>query len=519
MSDSLKGRYELRSSGRTQFLQRARHNALLTIPSLIPLEGSDGKSHLIEPYQGLGSAGTVHLSSRITVGLLPAGRPYMRLDLPAQVKLKAGGDIPVEVQKQMSLVEQMIQAEVEASGWRTATLQSIQQLVVAGSVVEYLMPDNKLRLYRLDQFTVRRNHAGRVIELIIMEKFPRDAAPTELTIPKGAPRKSASSATIASDNFDEEVELYTQIKLKDNGTTAFYERTQEWGSGEAAGSPTVWEVEDMPYLVLRWASTPGEDYGRSKVEEHIADLRSLDALDKASLEMAGMGSRNFIMVQPGANASSIKNRLVRALNGDVLVGDPASVELKSFVNQAGYQITAQQSEVIRANLGRAFLLSSAGQRNAERVTATEIERDIQEIESALGGTFSSLAQDMMEVRTGLLMTNMKDQGKLPPFASGDLVPVILTGLEALSRERDVSRALQAATVTQAFGDAAADVVKTDVILGRAFIGLGFPDAINSPDEVAQIRQTRQDNQVQSELLTKSAPGVTKELAKQAGEEK
>jgi hypothetical protein len=504
---SLKARYERRAKDREQFLQRARHNALLTLPSLIPLEGQDGKNHLVEPYQGLGALAITHLSSRITVGLLPAGRPFMRLDVPAQVKLQSQGVIPVEAQKQMSLVEGMIQSEVEQAGWRTATLQSVLQLVVAGNVLEYLMPDNRLRLYRLDQFTVRRDVRGDPIEIIIMEKFPRDAAPVEAT----------SAIAVTDENFDEEVELYTMIRLHRTGNAEFYERTQEWGGGETAGAPTVWPKNEMPYNALRWASTPGEDYGRAKVEEHAADLRSLDALEKAGLEMAGMGSRNFVMVRPGAQASSIKNRLVRALNGDVLIGDPDSVELKSFVNQAGFQITQTQVEALSQRLGRAFLLTSAGQRDAERVTATEIERDIQEIESALGGTFSSLAQDMMEMRTELLMGNMKTQEKLPPFQQGDLVPTILTGLEALSRERDVGRAMQAANVTQAFGDAAADVVKADVILGRAFIGLGFPDAVRSEKEVAGIRKQNQEQaqqqQLQSDLVGKVAPGVAQELAK------
>jgi len=494
--NSLKALYERRASDRTQFLQRARHNALLTIPSLMPLEGQDGKSHLMESYQGIGSMGVVHLSSRVTVGLLPAGRPYMRLDLPPDVKLASGGEVPVETQTKLSMTEGLVQSEVERVGWRKTTLMSIQQLMVAGTEIEYVQPDNSIRIYRLDQFTLRRDHLGRILELIIMEKFRRDAAPLDTQPPP--------SVTV---DMDEEVELYTLIKLERQGDLEFYQRTQEWSDGSVAGGVTNWEVDELPYLALQWAGTPGEDYGRAKVEEHVADLRSLDALDKAALEMAGMGSRNFIMVRPGAMASSIKNRLVRALNGDVVVGDPDSVDLKSFVNTQGFQITEAQADKLRASLARAFLLSSSGQRDAERVTATEIERDIQELEAALGGTFSALAQDMMERRTHILMLNMKAQGKLPDFPKGSVVPTILTGLEALSRERDVSRAMQAAQVTQAFGDSATDVVKTDVILSRAFIGLGFADAVNTPDETAKIRQDKAQAQQEQAMMDKVVPAA------------
>ncbi|NIV37987.1 MAG: hypothetical protein GWN58_53805, partial [Anaerolineae bacterium] len=85
--------------GRQQFLQRARHNALLTIPSLMPLEGHDQKNHLVEPYNGLGAAAIVHLSSRITMNLLPANRPHMRLQVPNEIKMQApDGKVPEETQ-------------------------------------------------------------------------------------------------------------------------------------------------------------------------------------------------------------------------------------------------------------------------------------------------------------------------------------------------------------------------------------------------------------------------------------
>ena len=501
---SAKARYEKLSKDRSQFLQRARHNALLTIPSLMPLDGQSGRSHLVEPYQGVGSRAIVHLSSRMLVGLIPAGRPYMRLDLPPELKMEHGGEVPVEITKGLALSEQLVQAEVEAKAWRQSTLMSLQQLMMAGNAVEFMQDDNTIRVYRLDQFVVRRDHHGRVLELIIMEKFPKDATPLGMTPP----------SSIGMRDKDEEVELYTTVKLVPEVNRTFYRRTQEWGSGEKAGDSATWPVNEVPYLVLRWSATPGEDYGRSKVEEHIADLRSLDALEKAQLEMAAMASRNFIVVRPGANAAGLKRRLTQAVNGDVVTGDPDGIELKSFDNAGGYQITASQVQVLRESLSSAFLLMSGAQRDAERVTATEIERDIQELEAALGGTFSTLSQEMMEVRTRILIQNMKAQGKLPQFPDGAVVPTILTGLEALSRERDVSRAMQAAEIANAFGETAVDSIKLDRILSRAYIGLGFPDAVRTEAEAQQFRQQRQ----QAEMLAQGAAGAIPQIAKGAMEQ-
>src|SRR5690606_20191773 len=140
---------------------------------------------------------------------------------------------------------------------------------------------------------------------------------------------------------------------------------------------------------------------------------------------------------------------------------------------------------------------------------------------ALGGIFSTLSAEMMTKRTHVLLKQMKDQGRLPNFPDGSLVPVILTGLEALSRERDVTRAMQAAEITRAFlatDESASNIVRLDKILGRAFVGLGFPDSVRSEAEAAQVAEEKAQSQMQRELLTKVAPGVAQEAVKQGGKE-
>lgn len=491
-----KSRYQKLSSDRTQFIQRARHNALLTIPSLLPLEGHDGKSHLIEPYQGLGAAGVVHLSSRLTMSLLPAGRPHMRLDLPPKLLMENNGEVPKDVERGLALAEQLVQGEVEDSGWRPATLQSVQQQLVAGSVVEHQMPDNTIRIFRLDQFVVRRNFAGRVLEAIIEEKLTADTLPPEVS----APAKGQ----------DETVHLYTWIKLQPNGVY----RVQQEVDGARAGEVLEFTHEDLPYHFLRWSATPGEDYGRAFIEEHIADLRSLDALEKAMLEMAAMASRNFITVRPGAGGTGIRRRITQAVNGDVIMVDPEAIELKSFDNVGGFQITQAQVQTLRESLGKAFLLFSASQRNAERVTAAEIERDIQELEAALGGNFSNLNTDMMERRTRQLMKNMEARGELPQSLSATVRPTILTGLEALSRERDVGRAVQLLQIAAAAGDAGIDALKMDKLLSRTAIGLGFPDVVRTDAEIAQRQQQRQQAAMAQAMAGPAAQAVAREGAKE-----
>jgi hypothetical protein len=500
----LKERYEELTVNRQQFLQRARHNAMLTIPSLMPIEGHDGKAHLIEPYQSLGAMITVALSSRITMALIPAGRPHLRLDLPPQQLLALDGEIPPEVEQQLAKGERLIQHGVERANWRNSTLESMQQQVVTGSVTEEILPDNTIRLHRLDRFVWRRDERGRVIEAVLMEAWDKQA------LPEGVQAQPTSNVAMhgRTGNTDDDVWIYTGIRLHTDG---LYHVHRETESGSRIGETAQYTEEMVPYSFLCWSKTPGEDYGRSKIEEHVADLRSLDSLSKQALEQAAMAATNFVMVRPSATAQGVRNRITNLTNGDVVLGDPEGVELKQFTNGAGYQVTADAIQRLEERLGRAFLLSAPGQRNAERVTATEIRRDIEELESVLGGTFSNQAL-MLERRTRILIENMIDAGEFPEVNQNDLQPTILTGLEALSRERDVERGIQAAQITAQFGEIGLAHIKMDIILNKILTGLGFPDAVKDAQEVQQEMQQKQ----QQEMMQAVAPGAVQEGMKQAG---
>lgn len=466
-----KERYEALREFRSQFLQRARHNAMLTIPSLMPLEGHDGKAHLYEPYQSLGAIGTVSLSSRIAMAMFPAGRPHLRFGVAPAVEVAEFPDgVPSEVDKDLGRAEALVQTKVESKRWRNSTLEVSQQLIIAGSVTVEFLDTQTLRVHRLDNFVWRRDARGLVLECIIRELWDPDA------LPEGVPKPATANQMVAG-STDDDVEVYTHIRYVDGQ----YKVVKELDDGTQVGEEVTWEVRDIPFLFMRWAATPGEDYGRSKIEEVVGDLRSYDSLAKQALEHGAMGAMNFIMVKPGANANGLRNRLTRRTNGDVLVGDPESVEVKQFANAQGFQVTEATIQRLEERLSRAFLLLSTQQRNAERVTATEIERDIQELESTLGGTFSALSLDV-ETLTRLLIEDMKVNEEFPQVDENNIQLTILTGLEALSRERDVGRGVQAAQIISQFGPEAIQKVKLDNILDKILVGLGFADSIKSQEE-------------------------------------
>jgi len=179
--------------------------------------------------------------------------------------------------------------------------------------------------------------------------------------------------------------------------------------------------------------------------------------------------------------------------------------MKQFDTRTAQQGIEVLISKLEARISRAFLLLSTQQRNAERVTATEIERDIQELESVLGGTFSVLSLTQLERRTILLMEDMKAKQEFPDVGKEALQPTILTGLEALSRERDVGRAQQAGQIVAQFGEEGIRYVKLGVVLNKALVGLGIPEAVRTDDEV-QAQKAEEAKQAQA--LAATGPAVT-----------
>ena len=69
---------------RRPYLDRARKAAELTIPSLIPKEGSNGNTQFVTPYQGVGARGVNHLTAKLLLALLPPNSPFFRLTISDQ---------------------------------------------------------------------------------------------------------------------------------------------------------------------------------------------------------------------------------------------------------------------------------------------------------------------------------------------------------------------------------------------------------------------------------------------------
>ena len=495
MAESVKSRYETMKRKRDPYLRRARDCSALTIPALMPPEGHNEFGLLPEPYQGLGARAVVSLASRLMVAMYPPGKPSFKLDVPPEARIQSGDmSLDTEIEQGLVLSEKLIQSEIERKQWRRQTNLSLQYLLVTGNSLEMMQVDNTIRIFRLDQYCVSRDMQGEVQEIITEEYLS----------PESLPEKARGM--IKSEDFSSNsVPLYTICK-RDSKSGKFIVR-QEINSVTVPDSDGEYEI--MPYNALRYTSVVGEDYGRGKVEEHLPDLRTIDALSKSLIDGAAMASRNVTMIRPNAAGGlNLRRRFAKADNGDIIVGNPEDVVMLQFQNNNGMQLCAAELERQTREVSQAFLMGASTVRDSERTTAFEVRRMTEELEGTLGGVYSQLNQDMQQARLMRLVVQMKRNNQLPAWPDGLVEPVILTGLETLGREQDITRVQTALQFLQGMPPETLDYVKFDILLGKAFYGLNLPDSVRSQKEVKaeQEEKMRQQAMAQGANAAASAAG-------------
>lgn len=477
MAETAKSRYEMMKRKRDPYLRRARDCAALTIPALMPPEGHNEFAVLPEPYQGLGARATVSLASRLMVAMYPPGKPSFKLDVPPEARIMSGQmAVTSEVEQGLVMSEKLIQSEIERKQWRRSTNLALQYLLVTGNSLEFIQPDNSIRIFRLDQYCVSRDMNGVLKEIITEEYLSPESLP-----------EMAQGMVKADDFSQNRIPLYTHVKYGKKGKFEVY---QEINGKMVPGSKG--EYETLPYNALRYTSVIGEDYGRGKVEEHLPDLRCIDALSKALIDGAAMASRNVTMIRPNAAGGiNLRRRFAKADNGDIIVGNPEDVVMLQFQNNNGMQLCAAELERQTREVSQAFLMGASTVRDSERTTAFEVRRMTEELEGTLGGVYSQLNQDMQQNRLVRLVIQMKRAQQLPDWPEGLVEPVILTGLETLGREQDITRVQTALQFLQGMPPETLNYVKFSSLLGKAFYGLNLPDAVRTEEEVEKMQQEQQ----------------------------
>ncbi|MNO96838.1 Bacteriophage head to tail connecting protein [compost metagenome] len=385
-------------------------------------------------------------------------------------------------------------SELEKEGCRESLYEGVTHLVTLGNVLMDMSGD-ALVFTGIRDYVVRRNAKGVMTCLVIRETVRYE------DLEEDAQKKYA--AVQGACDYDKEVCTYKQIKLcKGMYRESFWCENVNLGE-EYAGK---YKPENLPYRPLTWRLPLRQNYGVGRAEEYANDLAMNDQLAEAGADGAILASQFKWLANPGGITRP--EDMTRSQNGDVIPGIKGDLELVFANIGQQLQTVLGIANEYKQRLGAGFLLSSAVTRQAERVTAEEIKMQIMELEGSLGGVYSRLALSIQGPLANWLLKRAKVNIK-----GTAIKPVVITGLDALSRNGDLER-------MRAFlGDAAAldniqpqtrSILNTDNIVSDMAAGNGVDKGryILSPAQQQANQAALQSQALQQQAAVNTVDAAT-----------
>tara|TARA_R100001082_G_scaffold2547_1_gene2269 strand:+ start:570 stop:2138 length:1569 start_codon:yes stop_codon:yes gene_type:complete len=493
---SARERYDQLSSNRSQFLNTAVACSKLTLPYLISEDNTSSPSHrrLNTPWQSVGAKAVVTLAAKLMLALLPPQTSFFKLQVRDD---KLGEELPPEIRSELDLsfskMERMIMDYIAASSDRVVVHQALKHLIVGGNALIFMGKDG-LKNFPLNRYVVNRDGNGNVLEIVTKELISRKVLGFELPDPQ--PTNVQYEGNTGSDEDD--VEVYTYVKLdKKSGRWVWH---QEAFGKIIPNSRSTAPKSASPWLVLRFNTCDGEDYGRGRVEEFQGDLNSLEVLSEALIEGSQAASKVIFLVSPSSTTKPAN--LAKAGNGAIIQGRPEDVSVVQVGKTADFATASNMAQQIEKRIGDAFLLLNV--RQSERTTAEEVRLTQMELEQQLGGIFSLLTIEFLIPYLNRTLLVLQRNKEIPAIPKDLVRPQIVAGVNALGRGQDRESLTQFITIiSQTLGpDALMQYIDPSEAIKRlaASQGIDVLNLVKSQERIKQDEQQKQEIAAQQSLV-------------------
>ena len=404
---------------RSGLLTKCERYAALTIPKVCLPTGHDHNNvDETHDYQSLGASAVNHISNKLMLAMFAPSRPFAKVVAGGKVKEQAAKlrMTEVEIQDILAKAERAAIGELDNKGQRPKLFALMRHLVITGNVLLCIKKD-KLRAIGLRNYVVQRDIEGRVKHLVIREQLPFE-------------------------ELDQDIVKLFRSRFQDDSQVSFFKWIQRQPNGSYTMTQWVdsyklpveyngrWPEDRLPYLAITWDLADEADYGTGLVEEYAGDFEALSALSESVVDGAVLGTEYRWMVNP--NGMTQVEDLNNSKNGDALPGLPTDVQPTQGGNPSSITVADSIIDRYERRISRGFLMGSSVIRDAERVTTEEVRLTANELETAYGGVYSTLAASLQRPVAQWLFDIVG-----LPMKESDLTITIVTGLDALSRSGDL----------------------------------------------------------------------------------
>ena len=507
-------RYEKEHVERKSLLDSARRCAELTKPWVLPNEAQGPDDELPENFQSVGSRGVTNIVGKSLTALfsphwfqhtLAAEIKYDRL-VPDEVKQ----DIASELYMRDLVMQGVLMSahnrskegdnRAPTSTFLTRKRAALDQLFVTGDVLEHLTNDYRLVVFRRDQYVTKRDSEALVCYHTIKER--KD--PMGLAEDMQAKAQLSPETMTAESAAERMTDMYTHVEWNP--------KSQVWVIQQELNGEVINEFEETvtPYFASTFELSPGENYGRGLVELNKGDLRSLDELELRRLDLLGVAAKQLWVTD--YNSRVRERDLMKPsgsfIKGRVEGGRVQDVALLGTAQISEFQILTQGISDKSKALGEAFLTESDVQPRGDRVTAFQVQRIALELDSALGGVYTSIS-DEQQLPLLARVTFQMEKERLIASMGEDIRIEALTGFAALTREREATSAMTLVQVLAQLGPQAIQRINEDVLINLITRGLGIsePGLVKTAEQIAQEQAAAAQQQLAASVNQKAVDTV------------
>jgi len=489
---SLKEDYnKIATSDRSDYETRAEDYAKMTIPSIF-VEESHGKGSDYESNYGqsLGGRLIYGFCSKMALTLVPPSSSSFKLvpDAEAtQVITEGNEEMNDEVANQFSQSSYDINNEIEAQDIRLGALQFLMHLTVVGSCVIEKLPKDGIKVHTLKNFVVKLNKKFDATMIILKETLTKQGLP----------------ADIAPSEEKEEYELYTMITLSEESTKEKKQWvvTQEL-EGQPVGKEQKHDDDSVPFQYLGWFASDGDKFHRPMVEMYYDDLVAYNDLNDVLTKGAIISSKNITFVDEKRGRTR-KSTVEKAANGDIVDGSADDVTSFQHGKQYDYQVAENRMAALKSDLEADFLSNKSISRDAERVTAREIQMMANELETTQTGMYSMLSKKFSKRNVIWIMKELKIK-----FEAVDVK--VIAGLDALGKSFEAQKFDE--YISRMTNLQMLHVLKPKEISRRyaEYYGINTNNLVKSQAEIDAEKQAQEEAMAKEKMMDAGAANMTKQ---------
>lgn len=420
---------------KSDLVTRCEQYARWTIRGICPEEFQEGQS-LMSSYVIIGPRLVNNLSNKVVEAMFPHTRPFfsvnMSMEVQNKIRTEAGDEalaqIASDARKEARWVEDYAMSKMNLVKYRPVAVEVAQHLIVTGNALIRRMPNGRRVVYGVRDFGIRRDITGEGRECVVRDHVTYDELPQEVA--KAIKEDRAALAKSAVGNASpihkaDKLWLYTRFWREGNRWIS----EQECEGYHIENSRTGYSMRDVPIIALTWSLPRGYNYGRGLVEEHEVVFHNLDKTGEALFDIFQISADIKFVVNPASLLDVVELNTSR--RGSYHQGMPDDVGSLSNDAAKELNVLAAAVERMERELSLVFLMGTGAVRDAERVTAYEVQLNALELETAFGGLYSRLALDWQQTEAEYLVGQLK----IPSLDKKELFDItITTGMENLSRE-------------------------------------------------------------------------------------